>query len=112
MAKKLALGTILLALSLNMGYAAEPQLYTCAYWPQMTSTFKAGFVFGWAAAVDAVDSIAKIQENVGRFLWPKGYGVSSVVLEMDAACEKPENRNQNLADMMQTISAMLNGVRK
>ena len=112
MAKKLALGTILLALSLNMGYAAEPVLYTCTYWPQMTTTFKAGFVFGWAGAVDAVDSIATIQDNVGQFLWPKGYGVSSVVMEMDVACKKPENHNQNLGDMMKIISAMLNGVRK
>ena len=112
MVKKLALGTILFALSLNMGYAAEPELYTCAYWPQLTPTFKAGYVFGWVGAMAAVDSIAKIQDDVGRFLWPKGYGVSSVVLEMDDACNKPENRNQILGDMMLIISAMLNSVRK
>lgn len=109
MVKKLALGTILFALSLNMGHAAEPELYTCAYWPQLTPTFKAGYVFGW---VGAVDSIAKIQDNVGQFLWPKGYGVSSVVLEMDDACNKLENHNQKLGDMMLIISATLNGVGK
>jgi hypothetical protein len=64
---------------------------------------------GWLMAVNAIQGIVKFDEITDQLVWPKGHRVGSVVLEINVACRKPENRNQNLADIIMIVSGTLNG---
>jgi hypothetical protein len=93
MVKKIGAWNYVRTSSLNIGYAAEPELYTCAYWPQLTPLSKRGYVFGW---VVAVDSIARF-----RTMWVNSCGQK--VMESVASCWRwtmhainRKTRNRNL----------------
>jgi hypothetical protein len=74
---------------------------TCEWWNSQPELTKLDFVHGWSRAVEAADRLMK---GIGYKLVPVGHRAGSVVIEINVLCERAENRNEDLGEIIQRIA--------
>ena len=74
---------------------------------------KHGIMFGFLIGIQASDAVnRKIgSDGTARQLWPQGYRVGGVVLEMDTRCAERDNRDRTITEVMFMIAMELNDKR-
>lgn len=93
--------------------AAEPDTDSCVNWNNFSVPMKHGIMFGFLIGIQASDAVnRKIgSDGTARQLWPQGYRVGGVVLEMDTRCAERDNRDRTITEVMFMIAMELNDKR-
>jgi hypothetical protein len=100
---------LFLAIVLFAGSAwaqAQDQLSHCTGWNRMNEGQRAAFVMGWVWGVDSANMLTK--ETIKPLLWPMGHRVGGVVIEIDLACERADNKNTDLSVIIMRIASEKN----
>jgi hypothetical protein len=89
--------------------AAEYKGVTCATsWNGRSDAIQTATIVGWLSAIETADQLTN--DEILSKLWPSGHRVGSVVIEVDIACERRENRERLLGAVISEIARRLNGV--
>jgi len=105
---------MVIALSAGIAHADEEAQLTCGTWKVWSYSEKASFLAGWVQATNTARSVARMYEDeqilseLEFLLWPQGYQIGSIIVEMDVECRNWEDRDQTLIESMLNISRKIN----
>ncbi len=110
---KLAIVLLLGLLIVRPLQAAETDTDSCANWNNFSVPMKHGIMFGFLIGIQASDSVNRkiASDGTVRQLWPQGYRVGSVVLELDRRCDGRDNLERTITEVMFMIAMELNDKR-
>ena len=93
--------------------AAETDTDSCANWNNFSVAMKHGIMFGFLIGIQASDAVnRKIgSDGAATQLWPQGYRVGGVVLELDTRCAGSDNLERTITEVMFMIAMELNDKR-
>lgn len=100
----LFLAVVLFVGSAWAGQAADPDYWvnTCVGWNRDSDYVRLGFVHGWLRGIEAADRVTS--EVILHNLWPTGWRIGAVVIEIDVYCRRTENRNLEVAEIIQRVA--------
>jgi hypothetical protein len=117
MNRKIYVAVLLLSLLAGSAIAAEdPALRGCVGWNNMRPDDKTFFLLGWLTATSTADLVVlwslppgqkkddlRAQHPVLYYLWPSGGRIDGMTREVDAWCQRSENQNAMIAEIIAQI---------
>src|SRR5262245_20649689 len=107
---KLAIALCLLLLLGTSAMSAEDDpnrwIDTCVGWNVKGQAEKSAYVLGWLRGIEAADKLTG--DVILSYLWPTGYRVGGVMIEIDVMCQKRENKDLTMEAIMKLIVAEKN----